>query len=299
MPPPCVATPASGSRCERSATEPAQERALLLGDAAGEHGERQQQEHRADRRLPRGLELGEREEVEVFVGPLEQGRQHREQHPALHHAPAVAGAADHRHQQERDREAEPEVLLRHDLLDGGEQATGHAGDATGDDEGEELVPGDVDAPRRRHPLVVAQRLDGPARTGGGEPPVEEDHEQEHTDADVGVRARRSARSTAASAGWPAPPPVRERMLKSVSCAKRPKAMVDERQVEAGHPQGHAAEHERGGHAHEGRDHQRRAERHPELGRARSRTRRHRRRGRPRARATPDRRSPRARSSRWR
>ena len=44
-------------------------------------------------------------------------------------------------------------------------AAGHAGDAAGDHEGEELVAGDVDAPRGRDPLVVAQRLDGPAGPG--------------------------------------------------------------------------------------------------------------------------------------
>ena len=42
---------------ERAAAEPAQQRSLLLGDAAGEQREREEQEDRADGRLPRGLEL--------------------------------------------------------------------------------------------------------------------------------------------------------------------------------------------------------------------------------------------------
>ena len=146
--------------------------------------------------------------------------------------------------QERDRQAEPEVLLRHDLLDGGKQRATDAGDGTRDDEGHQLVAGDVDAPRRRHSLVVPQRLDGATGPAGEKAPVEDQHEEEHADAEVGVldvalEERRPRRSLpGAATGEEAD--VEQRLL-----GEEPEGDRDQRQVQPGDAQGHATQHERG------------------------------------------------------
>src|SRR5687767_10250656 len=85
---------------EGPTAQPSHERTLLLGDAPGEHRERQQQEQSTDGGFPGGRELREREDVEVGVRAVEERREHGEQDPALHHPPPVAGAADHRHEEE-------------------------------------------------------------------------------------------------------------------------------------------------------------------------------------------------------
>ena len=105
----------------------------------------------------------EREEVEVLVRPVEQRRQRGEQDPALHDAAAVAGAADDGHHEERERQRRNVKSCRDDdLLVDGEERAGDARDARPEMmKASSLEAGDVDAPRRGDPLVVAERLDGP------------------------------------------------------------------------------------------------------------------------------------------
>src|SRR5438128_1203456 len=64
--------------------EPRQQPMLLLGDAAREEDEGEEKQQRLDGRLQRDLDGAEREEVQVGVGPLDEGRKDGEQNASLH-----------------------------------------------------------------------------------------------------------------------------------------------------------------------------------------------------------------------
>ncbi len=214
----------SGVRRLPERQPPQQQARLLLGDAA-----RKAISVRISSTAPMagshvGAIDGEREARASWCGPGRRsvGRMANKMPPCTtpHRLPAPPTTVMSRNVSDSDW---PEVLLRHDPLDRARTAPRPPRPAPRRSRRRRSCSWCTAMPqRRRHPLVVAQGLDGPARLRRHQPPVEQHARRaEHEDAEVGRSARRSRTGRAGAPAGRRRRPVSDRMLNSVSWAKRP------------------------------------------------------------------------------